>query len=436
MIQTMRLNKLFIATLLALSTLAFQSCLKDQEDIFDESSSTRLQATLDNAKAVLTSAPNGWLFDYTPDKYQSYGSYIYTLQFDDAQVNVGSEIAPGQFEKSLYKLTNDNGPVLTFDSYNTLMHYFATPWGDSDGYQAMDGDFEFMIMDVTEDLITLQGKRTGNTMYLRRLNEDPATVLNAICAMNDDIYVSAGSGTIGELPITMSIDLSVRSMTIFWGGTEEGSEAFSDEAFYLPTATGIRFVTPITVNGATISELSFNPDGYLFSGTDSNGNQVSITGILPATYSFIEEFSGEFTFAFFFGIYTSNVTLTPDPATGLITMTTPGGFNLVAKYNKSKGCLSLTGQQLYSGSDMNVFFYAGGTGGSFYTSTQAGMDFVKSKSNPKRFVAEANAASPASVNSFYFIATYPGDDSYYLAPAPWRLNNTGQITYVQYLQKK
>ena len=63
----MRLNKLFIATLLAFSTLAFQSCLKDQEDFFDESSSERMQAVLENTKAVLTSSDNGWIFDYYPD---------------------------------------------------------------------------------------------------------------------------------------------------------------------------------------------------------------------------------------------------------------------------------------------------------------------------------------------------------------------------------
>ena len=79
----MRLNKLFIATLLAFSTLALQSCLKDQEDIFDESSSERMQAVLENTKAVLTSSDNGWIFDYYPDRNLSYGGCVYVLKFDN-----------------------------------------------------------------------------------------------------------------------------------------------------------------------------------------------------------------------------------------------------------------------------------------------------------------------------------------------------------------
>lgn len=165
----MRLNKLFIATLLAFSTLAFQSCLKDQEDFFDESSSERMQAVLENTKAVLTSSDNGWIFDYYPDRNLSYGGIIYALKFDDKKVSVRCELSPDMEETSFYKLNTNNGPVLSFDSYNTLMHFFATP--SSGEYEAKDGDFEFMIMDVTEDRITLRGNRTGNTMYLHRLNE-------------------------------------------------------------------------------------------------------------------------------------------------------------------------------------------------------------------------------------------------------------------------
>ena len=39
---------------------------------------------------------------------------------------MGCELAPGVFETSLYKMKGDNGPTLTFDSYNTLMHFFST----------------------------------------------------------------------------------------------------------------------------------------------------------------------------------------------------------------------------------------------------------------------------------------------------------------------
>ena len=189
----MRLNKLFLATMLALSTMMMQSCLKDQEEIFDEPSSTRLQAALDNAKEVLTSSENGWVFDYFPDRYLSYGGFLYTVKFDASKVTVGCELDPGNFETSYYRLTDDNGPTLSFDTYNSLMHFFATP--SSGNYEAYDGDFEFMIMEVTDDLITLMGKRTSNIMYMRRLNEDAATLIDGAAEMSNNFFLTSADGT-------------------------------------------------------------------------------------------------------------------------------------------------------------------------------------------------------------------------------------------------
>lgn len=80
------------------------------------------------------------------------------------QATVGAEVKPGEFSSGLYRLTEDNGPVLSFDSYNDLMHFFATP--DSDHPRAYDGDFEFQLFCMSPiDVRKLRGKRTGNDMY-------------------------------------------------------------------------------------------------------------------------------------------------------------------------------------------------------------------------------------------------------------------------------
>ena len=49
----MRLNKIIPAMLVAMSAVLLQSCLKDQEDLFDNSASERLQMVLDNTKRIL-----------------------------------------------------------------------------------------------------------------------------------------------------------------------------------------------------------------------------------------------------------------------------------------------------------------------------------------------------------------------------------------------
>lgn len=87
----MRFNNIFLSAVMVLSAIALPSCLKDQEDLFDSSSSERLQQTLDLTKETLVSAPNGWAMDYYPDREISYGGYIYALKFDSKEVEVWSE---------------------------------------------------------------------------------------------------------------------------------------------------------------------------------------------------------------------------------------------------------------------------------------------------------------------------------------------------------
>jgi hypothetical protein len=172
--MTMNKKNIFIYLLLALPLL-LTSCLKDQEDLFTDSASARTTKYLAEVQDVLTSAENGWLLNYYPDREQSYGGAVYTLQFDDEQVTVSSEIAgdPNYTETSTYILNNEDGPVLMFDTYNQLMHYFATPSGSSGagGYEAYDGDFIFIILGISEDknTITLKGNRSGNIMYMHRM---------------------------------------------------------------------------------------------------------------------------------------------------------------------------------------------------------------------------------------------------------------------------
>lgn len=424
----MRLNKLFIATLLAVSTLSLQSCLKDQEDFFDESSSERLQAVLDNAKTVLMSSENGWLFDYYPDRNLSYGGFVYTVKFDNTHATVGCELAPGEEEKSLYKLTDDSGPVLSFDSYNSLMHFFATP--SNGNYEAYDGDFEFMIMNVTDDLITLRGKRTGNTMYLHRLNEDPSQALDKILEISDNLYYPTFEGTLSGLEVTASIYLSDRTISFTWPDGE------SERVNYVPTQTGIRLLEPIEINGATISELAYDIQTTTISGTDSNGNQLTMTAKLPENYSFIEEFTGSFTFSYNDGKKNVTCTLVPDKDAGTITIKGLNRYyDLIATYNKSYGCMELCGQVIGETSNSQIIFAPGTTSG-FFASTAVGYYFIKNINDPTRFEIKPNDNPNSSGCGNSFVLVEAASDGYYLAPTAYRINGDYSISNVTAFVKK
>ena len=123
----MNMKKIFsILLTVAVSAFAFSSCVKDDEEVFEKSASVRLSEALTSAQKVLTGASNGWAMYYYPDPDQSYGGYMYTMKFTDTEVTVASELFDESYT-SLYKMTTDNGPVLSFDTNNYAFHYFSTP---------------------------------------------------------------------------------------------------------------------------------------------------------------------------------------------------------------------------------------------------------------------------------------------------------------------
>lgn len=250
----MKKNNIILFLLMALPTLLLTSCLKDQEDIFSDSASARAEKYLANAKKVLTSAENGWVLNYYPDRNQSYGGYAFTLKFNDQTVEVGAEIAVDVTEtiESSYILNNEDGPVLTFDTYNAFMHYFSTPHGSSGagGYQAYDGDFIFIIMDISEDenTITLKGNRSGNIMYMHRLTTPADEYLQKLVEL-ENMMPTSYNYTDGSDFITVSLSGGTARFNI---GEEE-----TEEVAYIYTLDGVEFYEPITVKEQTMTGIQY-----------------------------------------------------------------------------------------------------------------------------------------------------------------------------------
>ncbi len=434
----MKLYKSLLYVLMILPTLLLQSCLKDQEDIFDSPSSIRMQEVLDNAKKVLTSSENGWIFDYYPDRDLSYGGYAYTVKFDSKEATVRSElkIESGNAVSSLYKLNNDNGPMLSFDSYNTLMHFFATP--SSSKYEGQDGDFEFIIMNVTDDLITLRGKRTGNTMYLRRLTKDAKTYIAAAAAVIENIVISSAKGKAGALDIACEINLDTRRLNLTY---MKGDLAVFVSECYLPNETGIRFYNPIEIDGATLSELAYNPDTNTFSGKDSKNNDVTLVGQLPADYTPFDQFAGIYDLKYSYG--TIEVTFVPDKENYqyLIQGLNPS-YNIVAKYIKSKGCLNITSQKVGDSGSQQIWFCGWGLkedGGNLTWITDCGMFLTRDIEHEGIFNFTPNSYSDLHADSFILFAfngTPSSNSVVGLAEAPWLIADQARMPYLEYIVKK
>ncbi|MDE6306810.1 MAG: DUF4302 domain-containing protein, partial [Muribaculaceae bacterium] len=140
----------------ALALMAgFGSCSNDVESVFPESSANRIDAALADVQDVLIGPANGWLMEYYPGSAQLFGGFNVLMQFSfDGHVTVASESAKeGETATSTYTLKQSAGAVLSFDTYNSVFHYYSdpdAPGGGSAGY-GMEGDFEFLIISVSPD---------------------------------------------------------------------------------------------------------------------------------------------------------------------------------------------------------------------------------------------------------------------------------------------
>ncbi len=189
---------LYILPVLALGLAA---CSNEEESIFDQSAAERLEAGQKEYFSTLCADGGIWAMEYFANEEEP--GYMFVMQFHaDKSVDVHTDHkwigSKYRSERSLWDVINDNGNVLTFNSYNTLFHVFSTPENiegsdaplnsngedvDEQGY-GHDGDYEFMLMENSNGNIRLLGKKRGYYAYLRHLpsDTDPKAYLADIAA--------------------------------------------------------------------------------------------------------------------------------------------------------------------------------------------------------------------------------------------------------------
>lgn len=160
----MKTKYLFIGIALACALCA---CSRDEESLFDKSAAERANEAVDNAKAVLVAPANGWEMLYFANK-ESRG-YNLILKFDqNGQVTATAKNAATTGDKiqtdanSTWVVKSDYGPILSFDTYNSVLHAWADPRGDGDG---LLGDYEFLIVHADANYVKLKGKKHGGYKY-------------------------------------------------------------------------------------------------------------------------------------------------------------------------------------------------------------------------------------------------------------------------------
>ena len=294
-----RFLKIFTVMVAAVS---LASCLKNQDDVFDEPGAIRMQEAIKAYKDTLGASTNGWILQYYPNhKYVNIGGFNYWLKFDNDQtveVWTNYQFGGGKVTVSLYDIISDQGPVLTFNTYNNIMHYFTTP--SSNFYQGAESDYEFVILGYSDGCFKLKGRKYGSIMYLNRIEDSNASTEDAI---ND--YFQKAMGFVGKIirdgkyyafkgadtAAVMMIQNSELAFVDYSAPEDTISELFTE------TAKGYDLQHPVEVAGWKIRRLALNYDEGSFDCIDEGAEDARFVYTQkPDFYKKYDEYLGDYWF--------------------------------------------------------------------------------------------------------------------------------------------
>lgn len=380
------MKRIVIALLAVFAVLSFSSCVRDEEPIFKESASARLQNALQNAQTILVGAENGWKMYYYPSSDQQIGGYLYVLKFTQNEVEVWSDIfLSNESTKSLYKMTTDDGPVLSIDTNNYFFHFFATPSGNSSNlygvsgrYQAYHGDFEFLIMSATPEKVVLKGKRSNNliVMYPLAADENPVDVKNAATDFANSLYVSTFEGTIGSNEAKVFLDLVNRqaSVELVDFKSEKKDEPASGKVAYICTGDGMLFYEPLKVGTDTLKGFQWNAEERLLTALPDDKTQVLLHGRLPDGWHAYEDFLGTWTLSYRDGARTmADIEIKQYSKDSFIISGLSKQFDVLATYDLSIGQIEIQSQYVGVQDSYRVMMAAWDSNAGKVNYTVAGM---------------------------------------------------------------
>ena len=271
----------YIYLVAAIACVSFHSCLFQEDDLFDDSAANRVTNANNRYAALLQSATNGWVMEYyIGDDYSSGGISI-LCKFTDKEVEMASTCSvpgadAGTVHSSLYKLIGEQGPMLTFDSYNPVMHYFATPTGGgSDPNGTLGGDYEFVIRSATDTQIVLEGKKVGNTMVMTRLADDVTwnDYIDNVTTMEENAFLNTYEVKEGGQVVGM-LQRTDYTFTM----TDALGDVIYDVMPFVYTETGLKFREPFVINGTSVQYLEWDEASRALVSADGT---ISFEGVYP-----------------------------------------------------------------------------------------------------------------------------------------------------------
>lgn len=197
----------FSAIAAVLMSASLASCNHEEADIFDQNAAHRTEEARKMYKEILLDKGGKWQMEYFTTEEEHGYVYLFTFRNDGTVTisgnneyitkltNIDSNVPSYGSETSMWTILSDNGPVLSFNSYNTIFHLFATPEDipgterDEQGY-GHSGDYEFDLMKYSNDTLYLEGKKNGAEIIMTRIapETDDKTYLNEVVALADSFF--------------------------------------------------------------------------------------------------------------------------------------------------------------------------------------------------------------------------------------------------------
>ncbi len=275
--MTKKIN-IIIGVLLVLVVIS--SCKRLEDPIFDQNPSAKMTEALENARKAIKANPKGWMIKYYPNSNKAYGGFnIFAVFNSDSEVTLTSDVNTDEI-RSTFDVIAEGGPVLTFNGYNKVIHMFSEPGADSGigpADSGMQGDFEFIIIEATEEQITLKGKKSGNIMYMVPIESVTTENVDVDDIIEGFQEATSFFGEFGVFRIQRP------------NGTEEAliqsihnfrlsSDANADAIIFRITPDGLKLDEPYELDGVSFDLLTYvePSDDYEFGYYGAGDGQVKI----------------------------------------------------------------------------------------------------------------------------------------------------------------
>ena len=259
---------------MCLAACLLVSCSQEEEAVYGKGNSyvKRIGETSTEYVNLLEGATNGWLLSMYVGTGQQYGGYNYILKFHQGKVTALSE-ATTEEDTSLYTLNFSEKSILTFDTYNKVLHQFVEP--SALFPEGKIGDNQLVIQSYENGVFTLKGQRSNNLMTLRKLEGEATAYLSKIRERQSLFKVSdAYPVTINGKEVDFELQPSNRQFI-----AREGTTVIKKA--YIYTENGFKLYEPITIAGKTFSEFTLSADNSEIIADDASIKTRMVYNNLP-----------------------------------------------------------------------------------------------------------------------------------------------------------